>query len=119
MRYARLDNGGPAKARNLGISMLQSPVCVLIGDYIFASPTLIERHMNWHRENPELNAAAVGWTQWNATGQTITPFMRWLGESPKQFAYKDLLAGVEPDWHSFYTSSLSVKTELTKDLHIQ
>src|ERR1700691_2910667 len=56
VRYARQDNGGPAKARNLGISMLQSPVCVLIGDDIFASSTLVERHMNWHRENPELNA---------------------------------------------------------------
>jgi len=114
VRYVRQDNGGPAKARNLGISMLQSPVCVLIGDDIFASSTLVERHMNWHGKNPELNAVAVGWTQWNATGQTITPFMRWLGESPEQFAYKDLLAGAEPDWHNFYTSNLSVKTELLR-----
>jgi glycosyltransferase involved in cell wall biosynthesis len=114
VRYARQDNGGPAKARNLGISMLQSPVCVLIGDDIFASPTLVERHMNWHRENPEVNAVAVGWTQWSTTGQAITPFMRWLGESPEQFAYKDLLAGVEPDWRHFYTSNLSVKTELLR-----
>ena len=49
VRYARQDNGGPAKARNLGISMLHSPVCVLIGDDIFASPNLVDRHMNWHR----------------------------------------------------------------------
>jgi glycosyltransferase involved in cell wall biosynthesis len=114
IRYARQDNAGPAKARNLGISMLRAPVCLMIGDDIFASPTLVDRHMAFHREHPELEAAALGWTQWCTTGQTITPFMKWLGESPDQFAYKDLLGGMEPNWRHFYTSNLSVKTELLR-----
>lgn len=115
VRYGRQNNGGPAKARNLAISMLQAPICLIIGDDIFASPTLVERHMALHRERPELDVAGLGWTQWSTSGQTITPFMRWLGEdTAQQFAYKDLLAGVEPDWHHFYTSNLSVKTELLR-----
>jgi glycosyltransferase involved in cell wall biosynthesis len=114
IRYARQDNSGPAKARNLAISMLRAPVCLMIGDDIFASPTLVERHLTWHREQPELEVAVLGLTQWSTSGQTITPFMRWLGESPLQFAYKDLLAGAEPNWHHFYTSNLSVKTELLR-----
>jgi glycosyltransferase involved in cell wall biosynthesis len=114
IRHSRQDNGGPAKARNRAISMLQAPVCLMIGDDIFASPNLVERHMTCHKEQPELEVAVLGLTQWSISGQTITPFMRWLGESPLQFAYKDLLAGVEPNWHHFYSSNLSVKTELLR-----
>ncbi len=114
VRYARQNNSGPAKARNLAVSMLQAPLCLMIGDDIFASPTLLERHVTLHREQPELDVAALGLTQWSESGQTITPFMRWLDESPFQFAYKDLLARVEPNWGHFYTSNLSVKTELLR-----
>jgi glycosyltransferase involved in cell wall biosynthesis len=114
IRYARQENSGPAKARNRAISMLGSPVCLMIGDDIFASPTLVERHLSFHRARPELEAAALGWTQWSEFGQKITPFMRWLGESPEQFAYGDLLRGMEADWHHFYTSNLSLKTELLR-----
>lgn len=114
IRYVKQKNSGPAKARNLAISMLETPVCLMIGDDIFASPTLIEQHLAFHLAQPGLKFGALGWTQWSTSGQTITPFMKWLGESPVQFAYKDLLAGVQPDWRHFYTSNLSVKTELLK-----
>ncbi len=114
IRYVRQSNSGPAKARNLGVSMLQAPICLFLGDDIFASPTFVECHLKFHRDTPALNVAALGWTQWSTSGQTITPFMRWLGESPYQFAYKELLAGVAPDWRHFYTSNLSLKTELLK-----
>jgi glycosyltransferase involved in cell wall biosynthesis len=114
IRYVAQKNSGPAKARNLGISMLQTPVCLILGDDIFASPTLVERHMKLHEEHPDIEVAGLGLTQWSTTGQEITPFMRWLGKSPMQFAYEDLRAGVPADWRHFYTSNLSVKTELLK-----
>jgi len=114
IRYVTQENSGPAKARNKGISLLQAPACLFLGDDIFASPTLVASHMRFHEENPALNIAAVGLTQWSTTGQKITSFMRWLGQSPVQFAYKDLLAGMQPDWHHFYTSNVSAKTELLK-----
>lgn len=116
IRYVKQGNSGPAKARNVGVSMLRAPICIFLGDDIFAEPSLIECHLDFHRRLPGLNIAALGWTQWSTTGQTITPFMRWLGESPYQFAYKDLLSGTEPDWHHFYTSNLSVKTELLRQI---
>ncbi len=114
MRYTAQQNSGPAKARNLGISLLQTPVCLLLGDDIFASPTLVQTHMKVHEDNPMPEVAALGLTRWSTKGQEVTSFMRWLGESPFQFAYKDLLAGAHPGWHHFYTSNLSVKTELLK-----
>jgi glycosyltransferase involved in cell wall biosynthesis len=114
IRYVSQQNGGPAKARNLGVSMLQSPVCLFLGDDIFASPTLVECHRKLHQRYPASSVAALGFTRWSTTGQEITPFMRWLEESRVQFAYHDLLAGAPPTWHHFYTSNLSMKTELLK-----
>ena len=40
--------------------------------------------------------------------------MHWLEKSPMQFAYEDLRAGIAADWRHFYTSNLSVKTELLR-----
>jgi glycosyltransferase involved in cell wall biosynthesis len=114
IRYVMQQNSGPAKARNRGIALLEAPICLLLGDDIFAPPTLIATHLKLHEEYPALQVAALGLTKWSTTGQEITSFMSWLGLSPFQFAYKDLLAGVEPDWHHFYTSNISVKTELLK-----
>jgi glycosyltransferase involved in cell wall biosynthesis len=112
IRYVAQQNAGPAKARNLGVSLLASPVCLFLGDDIFASPTLVASHLQLHQQYPALPVAALGLTKWSTTGQEITPFMRWLEESPVQFAYNDLLAGVPPTWHHFYTSNVSAKTEL-------
>jgi glycosyltransferase involved in cell wall biosynthesis len=114
IRYVAQKNSGPAKARNVGISLLETSICLMLGDDIFASRTLVESHIRLHCEQPDLEVAALGLTKWSTSGQKITPFMRWLGQSPTQFAYKDLLSGVQPDWRHFYTSNLSVKTELLR-----
>lgn len=114
IRYLRQDNGGPATARNHGISLLQTPLCLMLGDDIFASPNLVEAHIRLHQEYTNLEVAALGLTKWSTSGQVITPFMRWLENDPIQFAYKELLAGGHADWKHFYTSNLSVKTELLR-----
>jgi hypothetical protein len=38
--------------------------------------------------------------------------MRWLDEGGEQFLYHELLKGLPPDWKHFYTSNLSIKTDL-------
>jgi glycosyltransferase involved in cell wall biosynthesis len=114
LRYVRQANSGPARARNLAISMMRSPICLMIGDDIFVSPDFVETHLQLHLQQPELRIAGLGLTRWNETGQTVTKFMRWLDASGNQFAYGDLLSGTPPSWKHFYTSNLSVKTELLK-----
>jgi glycosyltransferase involved in cell wall biosynthesis len=114
IRYVRQENGGPAKARNLGISMLESPICLMLGDDIFASPILVQRHFQAHQEGPEISVAVLGFTRWSTSGQEVTPFMRWLDQANMQFAYPLLFAGAKADWRNFYTSNLSVKTELLR-----
>jgi glycosyltransferase involved in cell wall biosynthesis len=108
--YLHQPNSGPARARNQGIQVLNAPICLLIGDDIFASPRLLEMHLEFHRQHPALEAAAVGLTRWAEAGQVVTPLMRWLGSDGVQFAYNELLAGAAPTWKHFYTSNLSLKT---------
>lgn len=114
LQYVRQDNGGPARARNIGVSLLCTPVCLFIGDDIFASPSFVAAHLRLHQRHPEPQVAALGLTRWSETGQNVTKFMRWLDTSGMQFSYGDLLSGVPPDWKHFYTSNLSVKTELLR-----
>jgi glycosyltransferase involved in cell wall biosynthesis len=114
MRYLRQENSGPAKARNAAISRTESPICLMLGDDIFASPTLVEQHLHVHQEDPDIRVAALGRTRWSTSGQKVTAFMRWLDEGNVQFSYPLLLAGAKPDWPHFYTSNLSVKTELLR-----
>ncbi len=108
--YLRQTNAGPATARNLGVRHMNAPVCLLIGDDIFASPELVEQHLKLHRDQPQVEAAALGLTRWAEQGQVVTPFMRWLGRDGTQFVYGELLEGGTPSWKHFYTSNLSLKT---------
>jgi len=115
LRLVRKENGGPASARNLAITMLKSPICLMIGDDILASSTLVSAHLQLHQQQPGIQVAALGLTRWSDTGQTVTKFMRWLDDSGMQFAYNDLLRGVPPDWKHFYTSNLSLKTRCLQE----
>lgn len=113
-QYARQPNSGPARARNLAISLVRSPLCLIIGDDIFAAPDFVATHLHFHERNPATRQAALGLTRWSDSGQVVTPFMQWLDDSGTQFSYGDLLRGVPPNWKHFYTSNLSVKTELLR-----
>jgi glycosyltransferase involved in cell wall biosynthesis len=104
-------NAGPAAARNLAIAYLSAPVGILIGDDIFPASNFIRTHLDMHRAHPELEAVAVGFTRWSESGQSITPFMRWLDRDGVQFSYGALATGTPPGWEHFYTSNLSFKTE--------
>jgi glycosyltransferase involved in cell wall biosynthesis len=115
LRYIRQDNSGPARARNVAIAALHAPICLMIGDDILASPVLISTHLQLHQQKPEIEVAALGLTRWSDSGQTVTKFMRWLDDSGMQFAYNDLLRGVCPSWKHFYTSNLSLKTEILRE----
>lgn len=114
MRFVRQSNGGPAKARNAAIALAGGRISIMIGDDIFASPEFVANHVRLHEEHPETGAAGLGLTRWSSDGQRLTPFMRWMDEGGLQFSYGELLAGTRADWRHFYTSNLSLKTELLK-----
>jgi glycosyltransferase involved in cell wall biosynthesis len=114
VRYFRQKNRGPGSARNRGISLIQGNVCLLIGDDIIASPDLVEKHLHLHQQQPEHCVAGLGLTRWSEKHQEVTPFMEWLDSGGLQFNYGPLLCRKKADWRFFYTSNLSVKTELLR-----
>ncbi len=115
LRYIRQPNSGPARARNQAIALLRSPVCLMIGDDILATPNLVAEHLALHQGEPAVSLAGLGLTRWSEQGQTVTAFMRWLDASGMQFAYGDLFRGVSPNWRHFYTSNLSLKTSYLRE----
>jgi hypothetical protein len=110
----RQENSGPARARNAAIARARAPICLLIGDDIFATPDFVKTHLELHRQRPEMEVAGLGLTRWTDEGQQVTKFMRWLEDDGVQFFYGELLRGVRPTWRHFYTSNLSVKTDLLR-----
>lgn len=115
IRVVRQENSGPARARNRAVAMTDSPICIILGDDILCSPDFCATHLQFHRDNPGLSSVGLGLTVWSESLQVVTPFMRWMDESGAQFAYHDLLRGLRPDWRHFYTSNLSVKTQLLRE----
>jgi glycosyltransferase involved in cell wall biosynthesis len=115
IRYTRQENRGPARARNHAISLIEAPITLLIGDDIFASPALVAEHLQLHLRRPAESVAGLGLTRWSEKGQSVTPFMQWLDSDGVQFDYGPLLRGKSPDWADFYTSNLSLKTEVLKE----
>ncbi len=114
VRYFRQENSGPARARNVAVSLVEAPITLLIGDDIFPAPQFTALHMQLHEQRPEPSVVGLGLTVWAEKGQQITPFMRWLDTDGIQFNYGELLAGVKPSWKHFYTSNLSLKTSLLR-----
>lgn len=115
LRSIRQDNARQARARNTAISALHAPICLIIGDDILASSGLVSKHLELHRQRPEIQVAGLGLTRWSESGQTVTKFMRWLEESGIESSYNDLLRGVRPDWKHFYTGNISLKTQLLRE----
>jgi glycosyltransferase involved in cell wall biosynthesis len=115
IRAIRQENSGPARARNRAVALTDAPISIIIGDDILCSPQFCATHVDFHRRNPEVRAVGLGLTVWSSSLQTVTPFMRWMDESGAQFAYHDLMRGERPEWRHFYTSNLSLKTQLLRE----
>lgn len=109
------ENGGPARARNFGLSMCRAKVILIIGDDIEPDPDLVEKHLVYHQENSEESAALLGYVYFPPE---LKPngFMRWLEHEGRKyfFDYDGIQSGQKVDHLFFYTCNVSVKDELLK-----
>jgi glycosyltransferase involved in cell wall biosynthesis len=108
IRYLRQSNKGPAAARNLGIQEAVSSIILFTDSDIVPQRDFVEQHLEWHRKNPQLNAAVLGYVTWPSEINP-TPFMRWYGEEGALFGYGQIQGKREVDFHFFYTCNLSLK----------
>lgn len=114
LSYAVLrENGGPARARNVGLAMCRGQVVLIIGDDIEPDTSLLESHFSFHRHNFDERSALLGHVSF-PEGLKPNGFMRWLEKDGRKyyFNFYDLkpegLAG--PIF--FYTCNVSVKMSL-------
>lgn len=109
LRYMSQEQGGPAKARNLGINKAKGPIILITGDDCIADNKLLEEHSKIHQR--ESNVAVLGRIEWSPDIE-ITPFMEYVGKT-HQFNFPS----IEQERRNvsfcyFYTSNISVAKNL-------
>jgi len=112
--YALLkENGGPARARNIGLSMCRGRAVLILGDDIEPAASLLEKHLHFHREHPDEQDSMLGFVSF-PKGLQPNSFMRWLAQDGRKyfFNYQDLEAGQLAGPLFFYTCNVSVKISL-------
>ncbi len=114
IRYLRQSNKGPAAARNLGIREARSSLVLFTDSDIVPERDLVRQHLEWHKANPQIGAAVLGYVTWPPEIKA-TPFMRWYGEDGALFRYRSLRGSRRAiGCHFFYTCNLSLKTEFLR-----
>ncbi|UCB51987.1 MAG: glycosyltransferase family 2 protein [Candidatus Zixiibacteriota bacterium] len=114
IRYFRQENKGVAAARNHGIKRAESEICLLIGDDIVATPTLVEEHVNWHKRYGKENQGVLGYVTWSPEIE-VTDFMWWLENGGPLLGYSRIMDKIQVDFRFFYTGNISLKTSYLKD----
>ncbi|MCI5221091.1 MAG: glycosyltransferase family 2 protein [Candidatus Electrothrix sp. AR4] len=106
-------NGGPARARNVGLSMVRSRAVLILGDDIEPAANLVEKHLTYHREYSDDRDALLGYVSF-PKGLHPDGFMRWLEQDGRKyfFNYAELYSGEEAGPLFFYTCNVSVKMSL-------
>ncbi len=80
---------------------------------MWARPDLIDRHCAFHQRRPESEAALLGLVVWAAECGP-SQFMEWLGTQGIQFDFAQIRDREGLPGSFFYTSNVSVKSELVR-----
>jgi glycosyltransferase involved in cell wall biosynthesis len=114
--YATLKkNGGPARARNVGLRMCRAWLVIIIGDDIEPEPSFVEKHLYFHKQNPGEEYAMLGYVSFPEELKANT-FMRWLENKGQKyyFNFDELVPGQSAGPLFFYTCNVSLKMALLK-----
>lgn len=106
-------NGGPARARNIGLRYCRGTIILNLGDDIEPSNTFVNQHLRWHQKHPNENDALLGFTSIPEVLKN-SGFMRWIekGGTNFFFQYRHLRPNQVTDPIYFYTCNLSLKKSL-------
>lgn len=109
----RQSHQGPAAARNRGIKEAKGKIVLIINNDTIATPTLIDKHLNFHRLHPQEEFGLLGYVTW-APKLQVTPFMYWLEHGGPLFTYGEIL-NKEAGWQRFWTCNISLKKKFLLD----
>jgi glycosyltransferase involved in cell wall biosynthesis len=109
LRVLRLPHRNRAAALNAGVRDARGDLVLFTDADMVPTPTLLERHVAFHRRDARPEAALLGHMDWDPT-QPITRFMRYIVEDTSwQFGYGVLRDGSQVTWGYFYGGNSSVK----------
>jgi len=114
----RVENGGPARARNLAAAMARGRTLVFVGDDVSPpSNDFLSIHAAAHARYPEIGTAVLGKIGWpDRADLEVNAVMAHIqGEGEQQFGYRSMTAYAWYDWRLFYSSNVSVKKALVPD----
>jgi glycosyltransferase involved in cell wall biosynthesis len=111
---AETHGAGPAAARNAGIALATGELILFLGDDTAPlGDDLVLRHAELHAGTPP-TYAVLGRVAWDESKRAATPFMHWLSESGRQFAFDRMIAGPVPASRHFYSAHVSLKRDLLR-----
>ena len=104
--FAAQVNGGPASARNRGIDLASGKLLLFIDDDVIATPSLLERHVESHREGGE-GLVVIGPMSTPPDGH-LSPWVQWE-QTMLYRQYNAMVSGIyDPTPRQFYTGNASV-----------
>ncbi len=113
VRFVVREDEGPGNARNLGVRLADTSLLLFLNDDTIPLPGLVQRHLERHAAEPEMEVAVLGHVSWHpeVAGSRVN---RWLDWSGTQFDYRQLSRerGDDAGFGRFYTSNVSLKREL-------
>ena len=118
VRFLSIENGGPGRARNLGIELARNEVILFQGDDIRPMYSdFYRQHLEAHRRLPFVGVAVLGKSTWpDSPDFEVTSTMRHIqGKGQQQFGYFSLVPYSWLDWRFFYTSNVSLKKQVLAD----
>ena len=108
VKFLEQPQRGVSSARNLGLKSAGAEVVLFLDDDVIPSPQLIEAHVCFHAEIPELEAALLGYVTWHPDLR-VTPFMRWYGEYGGMFGFSRLKDNRRISPRFFYSCNVSLR----------
>lgn len=110
IKYLEQPQRGVSSARNLGLKHASADLVLLMDDDVIPSPQLIEAHLHFHEEVPELQSVLLGYVTWHPDLR-VTPFMRWYGEYGGLFGFSRLKDNHRISPRFFYSCNISLKRQ--------
>jgi glycosyltransferase involved in cell wall biosynthesis len=105
LRRMALEHGGPARARNRGISVASGERVLLLGDDTIPEPGCVAAHVS-----ANLNIGVQGMIDWDPE-VGVTDVMKFLAPEGPQFWFKGLRNDSRVPWSSVVSSNLSAPRE--------
>lgn len=115
IRWERLSNGGPGRARNTGVAMAKNELVLFLGDDTRpAGQDFFIHHIRAHHWLPKPEIAVLGKIVWpNQPNEHVNFVMSHIqGAGQEQFGYFSLMPYTWLDWRFFYTANVSFKKSL-------